>query len=83
MNPPTRVSRKIEPMRLVSVFEALDELKYMTYMKYSTRDTMLAINPMFSSADSTVPSKTGNVKHLTARTSSVLVLQGRLISHQR
>lgn len=54
MKPPTRESKKVVPMKLVTVVEEPERSKCITAMKYKTKLTMLATNPMFSNDAKTV-----------------------------
>ncbi|RWW14830.1 hypothetical protein GW17_00021365 [Ensete ventricosum] len=55
MKPPTMVSRKVAPRKLVRVVEEPARSKCITYMKYSTKLTMFAMKPTFSTPDMAIP----------------------------
>ena len=54
MKPPTRESKKVVPMKLVRVLEEPARSKCITFMKYMTKLTAFAMNPMFSNDANTV-----------------------------
>lgn len=49
IKPPTRESKKVEPMKFVRVLAEVDRSKSITCPKYMTMLTMFATKPMFSS----------------------------------
>lgn len=58
MKPPTMVSKKVEPKKLVSVLAEVEIPKDITWWKYSTKMDMFATNPIFSK----VPKTASNCK---------------------
>lgn len=53
MKPPTRESKKVEPIKFVRVLAELGRSKCITPKKYRTKLTMFATKPMLSNADNT------------------------------